>query len=124
MKRLPNYTHRLRPGTDPTRAVNELYSHRRTYPHQLPHDAPRQRTPGYATPIPTDGEYAHYGQATRPEHVTPAFDEQAPQFTADKHGATYDNDADGWVRGKGPEAPHPHFDHGGSGHRYDTKVRR
>ncbi len=109
---------RLRRGSDPTNSLREFYGEHRRYPRGRPHDAPRERTPGYATPVPTDGEHAHFGQATRPEHVTPAFDEQAPQFASDKHGATYDNDADGWVRGMGGESPHPHFDHGPSGYRY------
>ena len=33
---------------------------------------------------------------------------QAPQAVNDHHGAGYDNDASGWVRGVGK--PHPHFD--------------
>jgi hypothetical protein len=108
----PRLSHieRLRPGDDPTAAINRLYGVGRSYPHGKPHDAPRQGKPGYTTPVPTrDEEYAHYGQATRDERLT--FDEQAPQTPADKHGASYDNDSGGWVRGRGPEAPHPHFDH-------------
>jgi hypothetical protein len=111
----------LRPGDDVHRAVGELYRYGRTYPDKPPHDyEPRQGKPGYTTPVPTrDEEYAHYGQATRDERITPAFDEQATQFPDDKHGAKYDNDASGWVRGKG--SPHPFFDRGGSGSRYSRR---
>ena len=35
---------------------------------------------------------------------------QAPQDPIDKHGAKYDNDASGWVRGAGAKSPHPSFD--------------
>lgn len=39
--------------------------------------------------------------------VTPAPSQQPPQDPEDKHGAKYDNDADGWVRG---HTLHPYFD--------------
>jgi hypothetical protein len=42
--------------------------------------------------------------------VTPAPSQQAPQDHEDKHDSNYDNDASGWVRGKG--SPYPDFDHG------------
>ena len=48
-----------------------------------------------------------YGQP-KSGGVTPAKSEQAPQCPEDKHGAGYDNDASGWVRGVGK--PYPHFD--------------
>ena len=35
---------------------------------------------------------------------------QAPQDIQDKHLPGYANDSDGWVRGKGKNAPYPHFD--------------
>ena len=44
---------------------------------------------------------------------------QAPQAVNDEHGPGYDNDAQGWVRGRGK--PYPHFDSGPSGSRYKGK---
>lgn len=38
---------------------------------------------------------------------------QAPQDPIDKHGAKYDNDATGWVRGMGKKSPYPEFKKGG-----------
>jgi|KBSMisStaDraftv2_1062788.scaffolds.fasta_scaffold27946_3 hypothetical protein len=57
-----------------------------------------------------------WGRATAKERygtpdasgVTPAKSQQPPQDPEDKHGAKYDNDASGWVRGVG--SPYPHFD--------------
>ena len=41
---------------------------------------------------------------------SPSNKEQQPQFAEEKHGAKYDNDASGWVRGMGPKSPYPNFD--------------
>lgn len=38
---------------------------------------------------------------------------QKPQDPIDKHGAKYDNDATGWVRGMGKKSPYPEFKKGG-----------
>lgn len=35
---------------------------------------------------------------------------QANQDPIDKHGADYNNDASGWVRGMGSKSPYPTFD--------------
>jgi hypothetical protein len=112
----------LREGDDAYRAVRNLYRYGRTYPDKPPHDAPRETTPKYraGTCSPND-EPASYRQAIRKEAVTPALSEQPPQFPDDKHGAAYDNDASGWVRGMGGQSPHPKFDSGPS-HRNVTKL--
>jgi hypothetical protein len=40
---------------------------------------------------------------------------QKPQGREDRQAVNYDNDSDGWVRGRGPNAPYPHFDKHKSG---------
>jgi hypothetical protein len=52
-----------------------------------------------------------YG-VTKTQGVSPAPTQQPPQDHEDKHEASYDNDASGWVRGKGKQSPYPDFDHG------------
>jgi hypothetical protein len=113
---------RLRPGDDPTAAINKLYSEGRTTYGQPHPDTPRESAPKYKVPTrsPND-EPASYRQAIRSEAMTPVLSEQAPQFPGDKHGVRYDNDASGWVRGQGGQSPHPKFDSGPSGHRYERK---
>ena len=54
----------------------------------------------------TAGE--RYGKPS--ESMGKAVGPQAPQSAEDKHGAKYDNDAKGWVRGMGPKSPYPTFD--------------
>jgi hypothetical protein len=110
---------KLKPGDDPTDAINRLYSYGRHHPHKAPHDAPRERTPHPQAPQPDwSSERATYAIG-RNSAVSPAPDESAPQFADDK---TADHvDASGWVRGMGGQSPHPHFDFGGSGSRYDRR---
>jgi hypothetical protein len=111
----------LKPGDDPTAAVNKLYSYGRTTYGQKHPDTPRETTPKYKAQTPRDaGAPASYGVGKN-SPVSPAPDEQSPQFRDDKHGKAYDNDASGWVRGMGGQAPHPKFDSGPSGHRYDRR---
>jgi hypothetical protein len=107
----------LRQGDNVHRAVGDLYSYGRHYPHKPPHDYEvPERTPRPGAPQPGFDEYrATYRQAKN-SPVTPAPDESQPQFACEK--ASDLNDASGWVRGKGSEAPHPKFDSGPSGHRY------
>jgi hypothetical protein len=109
----------LKPGTDPTAAINRLYSAgRRTYGQPMP-DTPREATPKYQPPKPSwTSERATYAIG-RNSAVSPAPDESQVQFSDDKV-ATH-NDASGWVRGQGNQAPHPKFDSGPSGSRYDRR---
>lgn len=60
---------------------------------------------------------SEWGKGTAAEryHESPVMNDyskennlQAPQDPQDKHAAGYDNDASGWVTGKGK--PYPHFD--------------
>lgn len=113
----------LRPGDNVHKAIGDLYSYGRTYPHKPPHDyEPPERTTRPGPPQPTSDEYrATYRQAKN-SPVSPAPDESAPQFPSEK--VADHNDASGWVRGQGSQAPHPKFDSGPSGFRHDTKVRR
>jgi hypothetical protein len=88
----------LKPGTDPVAAINKLYSEgRRTYGQPNPDDYKRAPTPA-SKPI--------------------AKDESQPQF-AEERTANHDDTREGWTRGYG--SPHPRFDSGPSGSRYDKK---
>jgi hypothetical protein len=94
---------RLKPGDDPTEAINRLYSYgRRTYGQPMP-DAPRETTPKYKAPTPSRDERADYALGKN-SPVTPAPAESDPQFRDDKT-ASHD-DASGWVRGMGNQSPH------------------
>src|SRR5438552_12268747 len=99
----------LKPGSDPTAAINRLYSEgRKIYGQQQP-DVPRKTTPEYKAPSPSRDERASYAPEKN-SPVTPAPDESAPQFRDDK--CSDYNDASGWVRGMGSQSPHPYFDAG------------
>jgi hypothetical protein len=105
----------LKPGSDPTDAINRLYSAgRRTYGQRHP-DAPRETTPEFKAPTPRDDGSGSYALGKN-SPVSPAPDESAPQFRDDK--VVSHNDASGWVRGMGGQVPHPKFDSGPSGNRY------
>jgi hypothetical protein len=105
----------LKPGSDPTDAINRLYAAgRKTYGQPMP-DAPRKTTPKYKVPSPSRDERASYAPGKN-SPVTPAPTEWAPQFRDDK--CSDYNDASGWVRGMGRQSPHPKFDAGPSGTRY------
>jgi hypothetical protein len=107
---------KLKPGSDPTDAINRLYAYGRTTYGQPNPDQPRETTPKFKAPTPSrNDEHASYGLG-RNSPVTPAPDESQPQFRDDKVG-THD-DASGWVRGMGGQSPHPKFDSGPSGSRY------
>ena len=116
---LRSHIEKVQSGQDPTDAINRLYSFGRHHPHQKPHDAPREPTL-HSRPASQSHEdcYADYSPIKN-SPVSPAPDESLPQFR-DEKASTY-NDAYGWPRGMGSESPHPHFDHGPSGHRYSRK---
>jgi hypothetical protein len=112
----------LKEGDDVHKAVRDLYSYRRTYPHNPPHDYRQpEREPQHQAPQPGFDEYrATYRQAKN-SPVTPAPDESQCQFPSEKIASH--NDAGGWVRGMGNQSPHPFFDSGLSGARHSTKRR-
>jgi hypothetical protein len=119
----PRLSHieKLRPGDDPRPAIGRLYREGRTSPDKPPHDyTARERMPEHKVPQPGwDTERASYGFG-RNSPVSPAPDEQSPQFQTDK--AAHLNDTrEAWCRGMGGQSPHPHFDSGPSGSRYDRK---
>jgi hypothetical protein len=57
---------------------------------------------------PAYGKEVNIGLINQPKLDEAARVMQSPQAVNDHHDANYDNDADGWVRGKGK--PHPNFD--------------
>jgi hypothetical protein len=110
---------RLKPGGDPTSQIEKLYRYGRSYPDKPPHDRPRESTRHSRPASPSlEDCYADYSPIKN-SPVSPAPDESQPQFRDEK--ASTHNDSYGWPRGYGPEAPHPKFDAGPSGHRYSRK---
>jgi hypothetical protein len=96
----PRLSHigRLKPGDDPTAAINRLYSEgRRTYGQPNP-DQPRERTPKFKGIAP---------------------DESQLQF--DDKASNLNDTREAWCRGMGGQSPHPKFDSGPSGNRYSRK---
>jgi hypothetical protein len=108
----------LKPGSDPTDAINRLYADgRKTYGQPNP-DAPRVTTPKFTAPTPRDDGSGSYALGKN-SPVSPAPSESECQFRDDKV-ATH-NDASGWVRGMGGQSPHPAFDRrvsGAADHKY------
>jgi hypothetical protein len=112
---------KLRPGSDPREAIGRLYREGRRYPYgKPPHEyETRERTPAFRSPQPgMEDERASYALGRNSPMKAP--NESSPQFTVDKTGDRCDT-REGWQRGYGSESPHPHFDSGPSGHRYDRK---
>ena len=60
------------------------------------------------------GKGAIVGLINQPKLDEMGREMQAPQAINDHHGANYDNDATGWVRGMAKD-PYPHFDKHRSG---------
>lgn len=87
----------LKPGTDPTKAIDVLYRMGRRYPYHEPHEVVRHSAKAAA-----DDKHTHY----------------LPQDIQDARAPGYANDAGGWVRGMGNKNLHPYFDSGPSGRRY------
>jgi hypothetical protein len=113
---LRSHIEKVRPGEDPTAAIESLYRYGRHYPRHQPHDAPREPTVHSRPGSPSHVDcYADY-EPIKNSPVSPAPDESQPQFRDEK--ASTLNDAYGWPRGMGRESPHPKFDSGPSGHRY------
>jgi hypothetical protein len=111
----------LKPGDDVHRAIGDLYRFGRSYPNGKPHDyEPRETTPKFKAPTPgRDSERGSYALG-RNSPVTPAPDEQSPQFHDDKTSDHVDT-REAWCRGMGNQSPHPKFDSGPSGSRYSRK---
>jgi hypothetical protein len=113
----------FRQGDDVHKAVGDLYEYGRRYPHGRPHDyrAP-ERTPAPQALQPGFDEYRATFRQAKNSQVSPAPDESACQFPAEKVADHVD--ASGWVRGQGGESPHPFFDRGGpSGFSFDRKGK-
>jgi hypothetical protein len=107
---------KLRPGSDPSQAIADLYAVGRKVYGRNPDARRDERTPQYRTPTPSRDAYsASYG-VIKDSPVTPAPDEQTPQFRDDKC-AGYNDVREAWTRGMANEQ-HPFFDRGGSGDRY------
>jgi hypothetical protein len=114
-----SHIERVLPGQDPTDAINRLYSYGRHHPRGKPHDAPRESTLHSRPSSPThDDCYADYGPIKN-SPVSNPLDESGPQFRDSK--LSTHNDSYGWPRGMGSESPHPKFDSGPSGYRYDKR---
>lgn len=56
------------------------------------------------------GKAAAAKRYSAPKTFSPPPDQSKPESVADRHGAQYDNDASGWVRGPKGESK-PGFDH-------------
>ena len=115
-----SHIEKLKPGDDPSAAINRLYGYGRHHPDGKPHDAAKERTlPPRDTfqpeNVPAERNKGHIG-ADVFDQLHPAY--QKPQGPEDRQAPSYENDSTGWVRGMGGESPHPRFDPGPSGFRY------
>ena len=96
----------LRPGEDPTDALNRIYGMGRSYPDGRPHDAPRAKSqpPQDSAPAGWETDAKGNSPAIQDRNSGPAD----PNF----------NDARrDWLLGYGKQQ-HPFFDSGPSGNRY------
>jgi hypothetical protein len=119
----------LKEGADGVRATRDIYNYLKVRvspdgkaPRDLDYQS-RKQVPQSQAPQPGFDEYRATYREARNSRVTPAPDEQSPQFPAEKV-ADHVDVGRVWTRGMGSESPHPAFDSGPSGHRYSTKVRR
>jgi hypothetical protein len=74
----------IRPGTDPSRLIDKLYSTGRHYPREAPQKWP-------ARPV----DASRYDEQGQGKHRQPS----APQFIEDGRRPEYSNDTSGWIRG-------------------------
>jgi hypothetical protein len=88
----------IKPGSDPSKLVERIYSERRIFPRNAP---PRERR----DPASNDRDWDQ-GQ----RHGDP--NTSAPQFIEDGRAANYSNDASGWVRGCKSGEPQMHSESG------------
>jgi hypothetical protein len=109
----------LRPGSDPSKQLNDLYSFGRTYPREQPAEWPRRDAFNF--------DAAHQGKPPQRDHPSRYHrheEIQSPQHRENQHDVHYDNDCRGWVRAAGNnQVPTGHgedatrlgnFDRGGS----------
>ncbi len=95
------------PGSDPSKAIAELYARGRKVYGTNPDARTDARTPERPAPQPDwSSEKATYAIG-RNSPVSPAPDESQPQFADDKT-ADHVDVREGWTRGYG--SPHPFFD--------------
>jgi hypothetical protein len=100
--------------------VNRMYTDRRRIHGSNPDARRNVEVPEYIAPSPPRSAYSASYDLVKGSPVTPAPSEAAPQFRDDK-SADLNDVREAWVRGMGSESPHPKFDSGPSGHRYDRK---
>jgi hypothetical protein len=99
---------RLKPGSDPSRAIAELYAYGRKLYGRNPDARRDERTPQYRTTSAPSHDAANYdlGESSP---MDPARNEYGPQFDTDKKSDRIDT-KEAWCRGMAKE-PHPFFDH-------------
>jgi hypothetical protein len=97
--RMLSIDRRIKPGSDPTRVINELYSYGRTYPREQPPKPPND-------PAVNDS-IARQGRVD-PRKGDRVSNENTNQSPSDLKAATYQNDASGWVRGCKSGSPKMH----------------
>jgi hypothetical protein len=116
--RKPTDLTHVKPGSDPSRLIDRLYSEGRSYPREKPAEWP-------ARPAVNEGS------ARQGRHVprNDPFNENTNQAPENFHAPNYDSQTSGWVRaapnGKQPSGNNetatrlPNFDYGGSYRRAD-----
>jgi hypothetical protein len=112
---------KLRPGSDPSQAIAELYAVGRKIYGRNPDARRDERTPQYRT-TPTPSRDAATYDLGKNSPMEPAPNEYGPQFRDDKKSDRVDT-KEAWCRGMAKEQ-HPFFDHGGSGSRYSGSGRK
>jgi hypothetical protein len=115
-RRPTDLTH-LKPGSDPTKLINDLYAHGRTYPREKPAEWPAR--PAVNDAIARQGRHVSRNDP---------FNENTNQHPENFKAPNYQNDCSGWVRGapngqkptgNNSDATRLHFDRGGSWRRPD-----
>jgi hypothetical protein len=109
-------------GGDGVKAVDALYKFGRRFPGGKPTQkdyAPRQGAADRQPPQPGWDEYRATYRPARNSNVSPAPDEQSPQFVSDKVADHNDVRGSDWTR----SGTHPHFDRRVSG-TADHKYRK
>ncbi|MGB9390415.1 MAG: hypothetical protein WCB70_10570 [Xanthobacteraceae bacterium] len=91
----------IKPGSDPTKLVNDLYAFGRTYPRNAP---PRPRL----DPAVNDAEARRGRKVSRND----PFNENTNQDASNFHSPNYSNDSAGWVRGCKSGEPQMHSESG------------
>lgn len=123
--RRPDWTD-VREGDDVYALLKGTYRVGRALPHgPNPHDYTKpEQEPAPRQPAPlTHSDYAADYRPARDSKVSGARDESQPLFR-DEQAAHLNDTPRNWTRGYINQSPHPAFDSGPSGFRYDTKIRK